>query len=409
MVCLYSNAWGYSVLTHEAVIDANWDKSIRPLLLQKYPGTTDSGLNEARAYAYGGSVAPDMGYYPFGSKVFTNFVHYVRTGDFVSNLLDESQNVNEYAFSLGVLCHYNADKYGHPIAINRAVPMAFPKDRQKFGTDVTYYQDPISHVRTEFGFDVVQTARGIYAQDAYHAFIGFKVARPVLERAFRKTYGMDINDIFKDFNLSVETFRWSVKSFMPTITRVAWATKKKDIMKLNPKLNRRNFEYRVKNSSYYHEFGKKHQGPGFGPTMLSLFIRVIPKVGTLRDLKIKIPSPEAEKLFIASFDSVSVHYSASLSNLKQNRNFRFKNIDFDTGLDTWPGEYNLADENYDTLVLMLHKDNFKKVDASLKQNVLGFYSQCNEQIAANAGADKWKEIRTALDELREINTNELVK
>src|SRR5690348_7673108 len=73
----------YSVLAHESNIDALWASHIRPLLREKYPRATAAQLDEARAYAYGGSVIQDLGYYPFGSNFFTNLLHYVKTGDFV--------------------------------------------------------------------------------------------------------------------------------------------------------------------------------------------------------------------------------------------------------------------------------------------------------------------------------------
>ncbi len=294
----------YSVLTHEAIVDASWDNTLRPLLLERYPGTTDDQLREAHAYAYGGCVMPDMGYYPFGSKYFTNLVHYVRTGDFVDNLLDEAQDINDYAFALGVLCHYNADKYGHAMGVNRCVPLVFPKDKQKYGDWVTYEEDPISHVRMEFGFDVLQTARGNYATQAYHDFIGFKISRPLLERAFLKTYGLSINELFKDFTRSSETFRWIIKNFFPTITRAAWASKKAQIRKTSPTMTRRKFEYKMRRTNYYHEFGKTHERPGFFPGVLALVVKILPKIGPLKDLKIKIPDAEGEKYFIQSFDTV---------------------------------------------------------------------------------------------------------
>src|SRR5665213_3133226 len=179
----------YSVLTHEALVDASWDKSILPLLKHKYPVATDQELKTAHAYAYGGCLIADMGYFPFGNVYFTDLAHYVRSGDFVEALLSESENLDEYAFALGSLCHYMADKYGHSIATNHVVPIIYPEDRQKFGSVVTYEQDHIAHSRVEISFDVLQTARGNYATAAYHDFIGFEVAKPVLERAFLKTYG----------------------------------------------------------------------------------------------------------------------------------------------------------------------------------------------------------------------------
>ena len=149
---------GYSVLTHEEIIDLLWKDQITPLLLEKYPGTSPEELRVAHGYAYGGSLVQDMGYYPFGNRLFSDLVHYVRSGDFVEALLDESANVNEYAFSLGALAHYTADITGHP-AVNAAVAQEFPKLRAKYGPAVTYAQDPKAHIRIEFGFDVAQVAK----------------------------------------------------------------------------------------------------------------------------------------------------------------------------------------------------------------------------------------------------------
>jgi len=233
--CTTCTSHAYSILTHEALIDVNWEKVLLPLLKQKYPGSTEAELKEAHAYAYGGAVVPDMGYFPRGSKLFTNLIHYVRSGDFVKAVLNDAQNLNEYAFALGALCHYEADKYGHRIGINPGVPIVYPKLERKFGNAITYEQNPVAHVRIEFSFDVLQTARGNYATATYHDYIGFKVARPVLEKAFLETYGIDVNDLFRNhLTRTIGTFRWIVKDLFPIITRSAWASKKGEIKKRIP-------------------------------------------------------------------------------------------------------------------------------------------------------------------------------
>ena len=392
----------YSVLTHEALIDVTWDNTIQPLLLKRYPASTEAQLKDAHAYAYGGAVVPDMGYYPFGSKLFTNLVHYVRSGDFVNAALDEARDINEYAFALGILCHYNADKYGHPMATNHCVPLVYTKDKEKFGTIVTYQQDPISHIRMEFGFDILQTARGNYATEKYHDFIGFKVSQPLLERAFLKTYGLDINDIFKDLPLAISTFRWIIKDFFPTITRAAWSSKKKEIRKSTPGITKRKFEYKMRKANYYHEYGGKHENPGFFPGVLSVIFRGLPKIGPLKDLKVKVPGPEAEKLFIQSFDTVQAHYTRILKTFPE-KNPCFTNIDFDTGNNTTPGEYVLADETYMDFLLKLKDNNFKHLNVALKQNIIKYYGSCNEQLAAIAGVDKWTQVSNALDTLKVLH------
>jgi hypothetical protein len=98
-------SFAYSVLTHEEIVDLVWAEQIRPPLLQRYPGLTEDQIKEAHAYAYGDAVIQDLGYYPFGSRDFSN-LHCVRSGDFVRELLLGSQDVNEYAFALGALSHY---------------------------------------------------------------------------------------------------------------------------------------------------------------------------------------------------------------------------------------------------------------------------------------------------------------
>jgi len=197
-------ASGYSVLTHEAIIDSTWDSAIRPLLLKRFPLATAEELTRAHAYAYGGCIIQDLGYYPFGNKFFSDLTHYVRSGDFIVNLVRDSQELNEYAFALGALSHYAADNHGHPMAVNRAVPLFYPKLGLKFGKLVTYADDPFSHGKTEFAFDVFQAAKGRYASAAYKSFIGFEVSKPLLERAFEDTYGIRLEKVFMNIDLATD-------------------------------------------------------------------------------------------------------------------------------------------------------------------------------------------------------------
>jgi hypothetical protein len=194
----------YSVLTHEAIIDSAWDRNIKPLLTSRFPAATPHDLIEAHGYAYGGCILQDMGYYPFGGKFFSDLVHYVRSGDFVANLIRESQDLDEYAFALGALAHYAADSEGHSIAVNLSVPVEFPKLKKKYGRVVTYADDPAAHIKVEFGFDVLQVARGAYAPQAYHDFIGFQVSEPVLERAFHDTYSLHLGDVSRTLTWRLE-------------------------------------------------------------------------------------------------------------------------------------------------------------------------------------------------------------
>jgi hypothetical protein len=391
----------YSVLTHEALIDASWAKSILPLLKHKFPNATDDDFKKAHAYAYGGSLIADMGYFPFGSEYFTNLSHYTRSGDFVEALLSESQNLNEYAFALGALCHYMGDKYGHSLATNHVVPIVYPEMKAKFGPVVTYGDDHASHSRVEISFDVLQIARGNYANQDYHDLIGFEVARPVLERAFLKTYGQDINVVFGDLGLAIATFRWSVKSLLPTVTRTAWVLKKHDIKKLNPSANSHTFHYKMKKRDYYAEFGRARQKPGFKAQVLSFIFRFLPKVGPLKALRFKAVGPEGEKLFIRSFDTVLVHYSSALARLRDDR-VLLPDVDYDTGKPTAIGEYGLADQTYGDLLDKLSDTKFNNLTSPLKQNVLSFYSKADTTELAQLYPKDWKKKYQELQEIKSV-------
>ena len=332
----------YSVLAHESNIDALWASNIRPLLLAKYPHTSRAALDDARAYAYGGSVIQDLGYYPFGSNFFTNLLHYVKTGDFVEAMLHDASDVNEYAFALGAMCHYASDAEGHTIAVNRALPLVYPKLRKKFGDVVPYDEAPKEHLLVEFAFDVLLVAHGGYKLQAYHDFIGFKVATPLLERAFQETYGLDMKHMFLSEALAVGTFRHAVATTIPNVTKVAWDKRRDQIQQTTPGAVREQFVLTLPRVAYEKEYGKDYEKPHGFARVLGWLYAIIPKIGPLRPLSFKVPTPEAERLFLDSLTRTRERYRGELEALRAGR-LHLPNIDLDTGKPTAPGEYPLAD------------------------------------------------------------------
>jgi len=293
----------YSVLAHEAIIDSAWDTNIRPLLLKRFPSASPEQLKEAHGYAYGGAIIQDMGYYPHGSFFFSDLTHYVRSGDFVLALLRDATDLDGYAFALGALAHYAADTEGHPLGTNRAVPLLYPKLEKKYGDMVTYEQDRLAHVKTEFGFDVLEVAQGRYAPDNYHDFIGFAVSVPLLEQAFQETYGLDLKGVLTQEDKVLGSYRYDVSQLLPKATRVAWSLKKDDIRKDHPGVTRRKFLYNLSRASYQKNWGKQFQSPTFYDRFLAFLIRILPKIGPLRVLELKTPTPAAERLFESSFNT----------------------------------------------------------------------------------------------------------
>lgn len=389
---------GYSVLTHEEIVDLLWDEQIKPLLLQKYPGASAEDLRLAHGYAYGGCVIQDMGYYPFGSRFFSDLVHYVRSGDFVVALIDEETNINEYAFALGALAHYTADITGHP-SVNAAVAQNFPKLRAKYGNEVTFAQSPKAHVQTEFGFDVVQVAKGRYTSDSYHDFIGFQVSKPVLERAFVKTYGIELKDVFPSIDLSIGSFRRSVSRIIPEMTRVALLIKKDELVKENPTFAKKKFLYNLKRTDYEREWGKGYQKPGMGARTFAVLFRLIPKVGPFKALGFKMPSPATETLYMKSVNSTMEQYATNLRSLSAGK-LLLENKDFDTGKETTAGEYGLTDEAYAKLLDKLAESKFVHMTPGLRENILAFYDGAKVPVFAKKKPDIWSRTLINVQQLR---------
>jgi len=389
----------YSVLTHEAIIDSSWDPAIKPLLLKRFPQATTDDLVEAHAYAYAGSIIQDMGYYPFGSKFFSDLLHYVRSGDYIVNLIRESQDLNEYAFALGSLAHYAADTNGHSIAVNQSVPMDFPKLRRKYGNVVTYEDDPTAHLKVEFGFDVLQVARGNYAPKSYHDFIGFKVSKDLIDRAFRDTYGLELKDVFSNLDLAVGTYRHTVSAIIPEMTRVAWNLKKDELAKAQPGITRKKFVYNLSRASYHKDWDGTFEKPGIGSRVLAFFIRVLPKVGPLKSLAFKPPTPATEKLFQDSFDKTMDAYRTLLKE-QDTRQLQLANRDFDTGKSTTPGEYRMADNAYSKLAQKLADRDPSTIPADVRENVLAFFGDLNGPFRTKDDPKQWQSTVAAVEKLK---------
>jgi zinc dependent phospholipase C len=395
----------YSVLTHEEIVDLLWTDEIRPLLLQRYPGLSDDQLREAHAYAYGGAVIQDLGYYPFGSKEFSNLVHYVRSGDFVRELLLESQDVNEYAFALGALSHYASDIAGHP-AVNESVAIEYPKLRAKYGKSVRYAEDKTAHLKTEFGFDTVQVAKNRYASQQYHDFIGFQVSKPLLERVFPIVYGMELKDVLTHEDLAVGSYRFAVSRLIPQMTQVALQTHKKELMRETPDLAKRKFLYRLSRSDYEKDWGKDYVKPGVGTRILSTLLRYMPKIGPFKKLAFNNPTPQTEDLYIKSINTTVDQYRAFLEQVRGD-SLALPNRDLDSGSITAPAEYTLADDTYAQLLAQLSERKFNQTSPELRDNLLQFYSDLALPIETKKDQVRWQGVLTALDQLKAVTPEPL--
>ena len=388
----------YSVLTHEEIVDLLWADQIRPLLLKRFPGLTDDQIKEAHAYAYGGAVIQDLGYYPFGSREFSDLVHCVRSGDFVRELILESRDVNEYAFALGALSHYAADVAGHP-AVNQAVAIEYPKLRAKYGKSVRYAQDKTAHLKTEFGFDTVQVAKNRYASQQYHDFIGFEVSKPLLERVFPVVYGVELKDVLTHEDLAVGSYRFAISRLIPQMTRVALQTHKKELMRETPNFAKQKFLYRLSRSGYEKKWGKDYVKPDVGTRILSSLLRYMPKVGPFKGLAFNTPTARTEDLYIKSINTTVDQYRAFLRQVPTKK-FALPNLDLDSGRATKATEYSLSDDSYAKLLGRLSGGKFDLTTPELRDNILAFYSDPAAPINTKKKRRAWQNVLTELDQLK---------
>jgi hypothetical protein len=392
----------YSVLTHEEIIDLMWDQQIKPLLVARFPNSTPQDLLKAHAYAYGGSVIQDIGYYPFGDEVFSDLTHYVRTGAFVRALIDDSQSLNEYAFALGALSHYVSDINGHPY-INLSVGIEYPDLAQRYGPAVPYDVDHKAHIRTEFGFDVLQVAKGRYAPEDYHNFIGFEVSAPLLERAFQDTYGLPLKDVMPNEQLAINTYRRSISQIIPEMTKVALLVKGDELRREVPNFNRQRFLYHLSKADYQKSWGSGYKEPGPGAHLLAALFKVVPKVGPLRAIDFKEPTQKTENLYFKSVDQTVAHYVTTLHEVRAN-DLQVPEINLDTGKPTERMAYPLADATYRNLLDQLTYDNLNHLTPGVRDDILHFYGGYGFPKAGtridNCVAQRWRKTWIELNQIR---------
>jgi hypothetical protein len=391
-------SFAYSVLTHEQIVDLLWTDELRPLLLKRFPALTEDQLKEAHGYAYGGAVIQDLGYYPFGSVEFSNLVHYVRSGDFVRELILQSQDANEYAFALGALAHYASDIAGHP-AVNQAVSIQYPKLRAKYGNSVRYAQDHTAHLKTEFGFDMVQVAKNRYASQQYHDFIGFQVSKPLLERTFPIVYGVELKEVLTHEDLAVGSYRFAISRMIPEMTKIALRTHKKDMMKETPNFAKRKFLYRLSRSDYEKEWGKDYKKDGFKTRLFAILLRYMPKIGPFKALAFNNPTPQTEDLYFKSINTTVDQYRIYLQQVGAG-SLELANCDFDTGKETQAAEYSLTDETYAKLLGQLAGRKFDLTSPALRDNILNFYSDLSLPLETKKNATRWQSVLSSLDQLK---------
>ena len=399
LLVLPAPVYAYAVLSHEAIVDAAWETHIKPLLLKEFPQASEEDLSRAQAYAYGGAIIQDMGYYPYGSPFFSDLTHYIRSGDFIQALLRDAKDLNGYAFAVGALAHYAADNDGHRLGTNRAVPILYPGLRKKFGDSVAFEDNRLAHVKTEFGFDVLEIARERYAPDSYHDFIGFEVSRAVLERAFLETYGLELKDVLVSEDKVLNSYRRDVSKLIPKATRIAWHLKKDEIKDDIPDATKKKFLFNLSRANYEREWGKDYRKPSLGERFLAFLYKLIPKFGPLKILQSRTPTPQTEQMFEASFNATLDRYRELLTEVREGK-LDLPNNNFDTGEKTGPGKYRLNDEAHAELLDKLAENKFVGATSEVKAELLRFFAEPDAPYATKRNTKTWTKVQTQLQQLK---------
>ncbi len=421
-------ARAYSLLTHEELIDLTWEDSIVPLLMSHYPNLTPAELDQARAYAYGGCVIQDIGYYPSGDKFFSDLTHYVRTGDFVIALFRNAHNANELAFAVGALSHYVGDSFGHSQATNRAVPIEFPKLERRFGWIVNFAEGPHQHVRTEFAFDIDQIAHHRMAPLGYARHIGIQIPIHQLALAFYETYGLT-----EDFNVSrgqkinLKAYQFATRTFIP---RVAYAVtllhrKQEPVEPDTP--DAKEIENEVAAAArLYNWAAYRKRKVSVETHLLAAVLWILPKVGPLSMVAVKGPTAATEADYmhsvvssttvlhnrLAFFTPVDARRQRTLTATNSTATLGpldsrdpLPNRDLDTGQVVKPGGYSLTDITYAELLHKLTQKPNQPIPPGIKSDVEAYYSDPNAPIETKKHPDEWKKVQDDLKILEAMPTS----
>ena len=397
-----SSLFAYSVLTHEEIIDLTWSDSIQPLLLKRFPNLTPPQLREAHAYAYGGCLIQDLGYYPFGKPIFSDLLHYVRTGDFITALFRDSKDANDVAFAIGALSHYLGDTLGHPEAINLAVAKSFPELAQRFGPNVNYAEGPHQHVRTEFAFDINAITKHRLAPERYLSRIGFAVPVPLLSRAFYDTYGLDLAKILGHANPKLRGYRYAVRTLLPRIAYAETLLNGKHMPADVPSPALDQLNQQIATLAAANDWAADRRTAGFGTHLLAGFIFIIPKVGPLSDLSLRGPTPSAEEDYVNSLVHTIDVLREKLA--KATASGLLPNLDLDTGAQVSPGTYSLEDYTYADLLHRMTSDPGSAIPFGIKQDLAAYFADLAKAKYIHRDPKRLAQVQTDLPILKTIST-----
>ena len=185
------------------------------------------------------------------------------------------------------------------------------------------------------------------------------------------------------------------------MTRVAWQLRKDVFMREIPGITKKKFLFNLARSSYEKEWGTEYHRPGFRTRLVTLLVEVLPKSGPFRSLAFRPPTPEVEKMFMASFNATIEDYRGLLTHAALG-GFVLADENFDLGTVSEAGQYTGSDLTYDKLLDKLAGRKFAGMPPELRVNILAWYADRKPpaSVSTQSAAAEWAKVTGELQQLR---------
>lgn len=299
----------------------------------------------------------------------------------------------------GMMAHYEADTIGHPEATNLAVPIIYPKLAKKYGPRATYADSPSAHLETEFRFDVLQAAHQREVPNLFEDSIEFKVPREFLERVFQETYGLKLDDLFVNYDVALNTYRWGFRTLIHEGTGIAWQLYRQDIESLRPGIKRKQFVQGMSRADFVKQFGRAFLEPSYFVQFIGWFGNLVPNVGPLKRLPFKPLPDNVKQFYFRAYLNALDQYLKEVSAAETGK-MVLPNLILDTGEQAHAGTYAPADKAYAELLDHHAKDHFAHVPKALADDMLGHFRDRDAALSFEDSQKRRAEIVLELNEFQ---------
>jgi hypothetical protein len=208
--------------------------------------------------------------------------------------------------------------------------------------------------------------------------------------------------VLLDEDKALNSYRHNVSKTIPKATKIAWSLKKDEIRDDIPGMTRKRFLYNLSKSDYEREWGKNYRKPNAAERFLAFLYLLIPKIGPLKVLEFRTPTPETQRMFEASFNATLDRYRKLIRELEAGQ-LELPNDNFDVGEATGPGKYRLNDDAHAELLDRLAEKKFSGISAEVREELIHFFAEPDLPYATKRNAKAWARVQAELEQLKSTN------